>query len=109
MIILKPPPVPSPETGGGAITRMLPAVICAIAPNSSPATSVAPMRVPAGFSVMKIAPALGALVKVAPSKPAKAMVLTTFGFFSASACASSSVAVVRWSEAPGGICTTPIR
>ena len=35
------------------------------------------------------------------------MVLTTLGFLSASACASSSVAVVRWSEAPGGICTTP--
>ena len=53
--------------------------------------------------MMNSAPAFGAGVKVAPSKPAKDTVPSTAGFFSASTCTCRAIASVRSSEVPGGI------
>ena len=62
-----------------------------------------------GASGVKIAPALGALVKVAPSKPANGTACTTPGVSSAIAAARRTTASVRASEAPGGSWITVIR
>ena len=98
-----------PRTGGGATTRMLPAVIVPSDARSWLATVSPLARWPFGLSATNMAAALGALEKVAPSKPAKATVSAVAGLASAILCAWPSTSVVRCSEAPGGICTTPIR
>ena len=59
--------------------------------------------------VKKIAPAFGALVKVAPSKPANPAVCSVPGVSRMIRVASRTTASVRDSEAPAGSCTTVIR
>jgi hypothetical protein len=76
--ILKPPPVPRPRTGGGAITNNCAPRIWlfkACVRFFTRAGAVWPgSRSLNGFKTTKIAAAFGALEKVAPEKPAKAAV-----------------------------------
>ena len=112
IIILKPPPVPMPWTGGGAMTSTLPPVI---APSAADAArlhiwSARTCARRAASARRRSTPALGALVKVAPSRPANPTAVCTRRV---AACAIvdrlRTTASVRCSEAPGGSWTTPIR
>ena len=111
--ILKPPAVPSPGTGGGGIVMMkaswMPASRLRISPRITGTLNPLAERSSKGASVLKMAPALDALVKVAPSNPAKATVWATPGTLRSSSLARRITASVRAREAPGGRVTTVMR
>ena len=112
-IILKPPPVPMPRTGGGAMTRTLAASTWLSDLRRSPRIE-APvwwwlLRSVKLSSARNIVAAFGAFEKLAPSSPAMLTMWLTPGTLSARATVSWRTASVRSSVDPGGIWMTPIR
>ena len=112
-IILKPPAVPSPGTGGGGMAMMkassMPDSFRRMSARITGMVSPLATRSSNGARPAKIAPALEALVKVAPSKPAKATSCSTPGTVLRISLAWRITLSVRSSEAPGGSCTTVMR
>ena len=109
---LKPPAVPRPRTGGGAITKMSASVIwfsscCSVVRSSS---AVGPcVRSSNGSCTTKIAPALALLARVAPEKPANATACRTPGVWRITSLAWRTTSSVRSSDAPSGSWIATIR
>ena len=112
-IILKPPAVPMPRTGGGEMVMMKASWIRAsrLRRSARMRSALSPLATRSwnGASGEKIAPAFGALVKVAPSNPANGTACATPGVSRRILAARRTTASVRASEAPGGSWITVIR
>ncbi len=112
-IILNPPAVPMPLTGGGGMVMMNASwmpdrrwrISFRIVATDRPCRS----RSSNDVNGEKIAPEFDALVKVAPSKPENATACDTPGVLSMMSIARRTTASVRASEAPGGSWITVIR